>query len=251
MVDGFHGLRHYGVVGRDYDDGKVSHLGSAGTHRGEGLVSRGVEERYPLSVRQHHVVGTDVLRDSSGFSGNDVRFPDIVEQGRLSVVDVSHHRNDRRSRNELPVIFSLLFYGLGKFGCHEFHFVAEFLRHEHERLGIEPLVDRHHQAEIHAGGYDLCHRSVVHEGGKVVYGHEFRDFQDLLVHFPHLVLLLELLGGKLPFLPPVLCPEICLVLVLVHPGVGLLDLLLDLLLHLFFLGLRHRLEAVAFLPAFA
>ena len=48
-----------------------------------------------------------------------------------------------------------------------------------------------------------------------------------------------------------LCSEVVLALPLVHPCVGLLDLLLDLLLHLLCLGLRHcRLEPFSSSVAF-
>ena len=72
MVDGLDCLRHHSVIGRDDDDRKVGELGSTGTHSGERLVSRGVKEGDPPAVWKLHVVGTDVLGDTSRLSGDDV-----------------------------------------------------------------------------------------------------------------------------------------------------------------------------------
>ena len=47
------------------------------------------------------VVRADVLRDAAGLAGDDVRLPDVVEQRRLAVVDVTHDGDDRRPRHEL------------------------------------------------------------------------------------------------------------------------------------------------------
>ena len=44
------------------------------------------------------VIGADVLRDAARFAARDARAPDRVEQRRLAVVDVAHHRHDRRTR---------------------------------------------------------------------------------------------------------------------------------------------------------
>ena len=247
VVDGLDGLWHYRVICGDDDNGDVCHLGSAGTHSGEGFVSRRVEECYPLSVRQYHVVCTDVLRDSSCLSGDHVGFPDVVQQGGLSVVDVSHHGHYRRSWYEVAIILGIVLLGDGlvHLRCDEFYFVSELLRHQHEGLGIEPLVDRYHKPEVHTGSYDFGHR-CVHQGGEIVDSHEFGDFEHFLLELLHLHLFLHLLRCQLPLLFPVLCSEVVLSLAFVHPGVCLLDLLLDLLLHLFRLGLGHcRLETVA------
>src|SRR5699024_11224061 len=44
VVDGLDRLRHHAVVGRDHDDRDVGRLGTPGTHSGERLVARGVDE---------------------------------------------------------------------------------------------------------------------------------------------------------------------------------------------------------------
>ena len=72
-------------------------LRAAGTHRGERLVARGVEEG-DHAARRLDVVGADVLRDAAGFARRDLGAADVVEQRGLAVVDVAHDGDDRRAR---------------------------------------------------------------------------------------------------------------------------------------------------------
>ena len=54
-------------------------------------------------------VRADALRDAAGFAGRDVGCADLVEQRGLAVVDVTEHRNDRRTRrHQLGPVFFLL-----------------------------------------------------------------------------------------------------------------------------------------------
>ena len=114
MVDCLHGLWHYCVVGCDDNDREVGHLGTAGTHSGKGFVTRGVQEGYPASVRQLHVVGANVLGYASGLSGDDIGFAYIVQQRGLSVIDVTHHGNHRRTAYEFSVFLLVLLDGFGE-----------------------------------------------------------------------------------------------------------------------------------------
>src|SRR5699024_9561987 len=89
VVDGLDRLRHHAVVGRDHDDRDVGRLGTPGTHSGERLVARGVDEgdgafhTVDLGI---HLVGTDVLGDAPGLGFADLGRPDAVEQPGLTVV---------------------------------------------------------------------------------------------------------------------------------------------------------------------
>src|SRR6478752_4345436 len=65
---------------------------TASTHGGARLVTRGVDEgdgTLDALVLRPHLVRTDVLGDAAGFSRNDVRVADGVEEARLTVVDVA------------------------------------------------------------------------------------------------------------------------------------------------------------------
>jgi hypothetical protein len=45
-----------------------------------------------------------VLRDPAGLTSGDVRAPDAVEDGGLSVVDVAHDRHHRGSNDQLGFV---------------------------------------------------------------------------------------------------------------------------------------------------
>ena len=80
MGNGLLGSGHDAVVGSDDDDGDVGHLGTTGTHGGEGLVTRGVKEGDAMTILQCDVVGADVLCDATCLTSNHVRIADVVEQ---------------------------------------------------------------------------------------------------------------------------------------------------------------------------
>ena len=101
VVDGLDRLRHDAVVGRHHDHGDVGDLGAAGAHGGERLVARGVEEG-DLPAVVVHLVGADVLGDAAGLARRDLGGADRVEERRLAVVDVAHHRDHRRARRRGP-----------------------------------------------------------------------------------------------------------------------------------------------------
>ena len=176
MVDGFDRLRHHAVVGRHDDDGDVCHSGTAGSHGRKGFVTRRIEEGDFLSV-QFDTVSTDVLRDTAGLALDDVGFPDVVEQRCLTVVDMAHDRDDRRARHEVFLVVGFVGNGLLNVSRYEFDFVAELLGYHDQRFGVEPLVDRHHQTQVHAGRDDFGRRDIHHRC-QFADGHEFRDLEN-------------------------------------------------------------------------
>ena len=104
VVERLDRLRHHAVVGGHHQDGDVGRLGATGTHGGEGLVTRGVDEGDLALVAVDlggHLVGTDGLGDATGLAGDHVGLADRVEQLRLAVVDVTHDGDDRRTSLEV------------------------------------------------------------------------------------------------------------------------------------------------------
>ena len=100
VVERLDRLRHHAVVGRDHQDRDVGDLRTTGTHGGERLVTRGVDEgdrAVVAVVLDVDLVGTDVLGDAAGLARDDVRLADRVEQLGLTVVDVTHDGHDRRT----------------------------------------------------------------------------------------------------------------------------------------------------------
>ncbi len=111
VVDRLGGLRLHAVVGRDHQDDQVGRLGTTGTHGGERLVTRGVDEGdlALLAVDLgRDLVGTDVLGDAAGLAGDHVGVADRVEQLGLTVVDVTHDGDHRRPGHQVGVVALVL-----------------------------------------------------------------------------------------------------------------------------------------------
>ena len=105
MVDGLYRLGHDAVVGGDDEDDDVRHLGAARTHGREGLVAGGVDKGYILAVNRNGICA-DMLGYAARFACGDVLAADIVEKGRLAVVDVSHDGDDGRAGNKAFDLFN-------------------------------------------------------------------------------------------------------------------------------------------------
>ena len=104
VVERLDRLRHDAVVGRDHQHRDVGGLRTTGTHGGERLVTRGVDEgdaTLGAVDLRGDLVGTDGLRDATGLLVDDVAVAQGVEQLRLAVVDVTHDGDDRRTRGEI------------------------------------------------------------------------------------------------------------------------------------------------------
>ena len=178
VVDGLLGLRHHAVVGSDDDNSNIGHLGTTGTHGSKCLVSRSIEEGDSTAVVQLHRVGTDVLGDTTGLTGNDVGIADIVEQLGLTVINVTHDGDDRWTGHQLIFGIGLLLQFLFNLLAHVLSLEAELLGHQVDGVGIQTLVDRNHQSQSHTGRDDLDHRHVHHRS-EVIGCHELGEFQDL------------------------------------------------------------------------
>ena len=192
VVDGFLGLGHHVVIGSHNDDSNVGHLGTTGTHGGEGLVTRCIQEGDDTSVFERHVVCADVLGDTSGLARDDVGLADVVEQGGLTVIDVSHY-GDNRSAG-LQVFFSILFFydSLCHLSADVLRLEAKLFGYQVDGLRIQALVDRYHDAYAHTGSDDLRYRDVHHRG-QLVGGNKFGNLKHFaLGHFALLHLLVAL-----------------------------------------------------------
>ena len=181
MIDRLDRLRHHAVIGRDDNDRHVGHLRTAGTHGSKRFMARSVEESDTAAV-YIHAVSADMLRNTSGFAGDHVGFADIVQQRSLTVVDVAHHGHDRRTRYQ---VFRFILFGVDsllRIDGDEFDLIAELFGHHHQCFCIETLVDRHHQAEVHAGRNDVGNADIHHRG-ELADGNELGYLQDTLFAF--------------------------------------------------------------------
>src|SRR5215212_8498762 len=172
VVQRLHRLRHHPVVSRDHEDRDVRGLRAAGTHGGERLVTRGVDERdRPLGVLDHgvHLVGTDVLGDAAGLLVHDVGRAEGVEELGLAVVHVTHHGDHGRTYDEIRVVALVLAeleverleqLAVLVLGRDDLHDVVQLVADQLEGLVTDGLRGGHHLAEreehLHQrGGVDV------------------------------------------------------------------------------------------------
>ncbi len=100
MSDRFLGMRHDPVVAGDDEDDDVDRARSTRAHRGEGRVTRSVDDRDLVAELRRHLVGADVLGDPAGLVLGDTRLADRVDERGLAVVDVAEESHDRRAQLE-------------------------------------------------------------------------------------------------------------------------------------------------------
>ena len=100
MTDRLFRLGHHAVIGGDHDDRDVRDACTTCTHGGEGLMARGIKEE-DASITTLHLARTEMLRDATALTCGDRRLAQCVQQARLAVVNVTHHRDDRRTRLKL------------------------------------------------------------------------------------------------------------------------------------------------------
>jgi hypothetical protein len=141
------GLRHHAVIGGHHQDHEICRLGTARAHLRERSVARRIEEG-DRAARRLHGIRADVLRDAARLALRHLALADVVEQARLAVVDVAHHRDDGRTPLEVAGVLGLV----DALGCRQaifladrdvFHFPAELVGDDLGRLRIEVAVDVH------------------------------------------------------------------------------------------------------------
>ena len=166
MVDRFDRLRHHAVVGGDDEDRDVGCTRATGTHRGERFVAGRVDERDRVPVVPG-LIRADVLRDATCFAGDNVGVANRVEQRGLSVVDMTHHDDDRRTRLLERVVFVVIVaeqrlqLELGFLaGLDEQHVGAERLGDQLDHLVGEGLRARDHLAGVEQQPNEVGRRTI-------------------------------------------------------------------------------------------
>src|SRR5699024_11451704 len=107
-------LKHHAVIRSHNEDGNVRGIGSAHTHGCESLMSRCIKEGDLLSVDFHHV-GADMLCNTACLSVGYVSVEDGIQKRGLSVVNMAHNADHRRTFLHLLLVLLL--------------FLEEFLDH--------------------------------------------------------------------------------------------------------------------------
>mgnify|MGYP000335074675 CR=1 FL=1 len=92
--------------------------------------------RFALKI-DGHLICTDTLGDATGFTCDDVGTANGVEQSGLTVIDMAHHGNDRRTRLQVLILLQLFLIQVDVellqqllvflFGRHDLDIPADFL----------------------------------------------------------------------------------------------------------------------------
>ncbi len=160
VVDRLHRLRHDAVIGGHHQDRDVGGLRTTGTHGGERLVTRGVDEGdQPLVALEvdSYLVGADVLGDAAGLALADAGVTDGVQQSGLAVVDVTHDGHHRRTG--LQVVLAAFVLAVGQveglqqlavlvLRDDDLHDVVHLAAEQLERLVVDRLGRGDHLAEV-------------------------------------------------------------------------------------------------------
>src|SRR5713101_1201762 len=97
VVDRFLRLRHDAIIGRHHQHYDIGNLRASRAHPCKRLVARRIHEHH-RAIIDDHLVSADVLGDPARFARGNIRFANGVQQTRLPVIDVAHHRHHRRPR---------------------------------------------------------------------------------------------------------------------------------------------------------
>ena len=169
-------LRHDLVVSGDHQHHNVGDLRTTRTHGGERFVAWCVEERDGPLVGDLHVIGADVLCDPTRFACDHVGFADVVEQRRLTMVDVTHDGDDRRARTKIFDIVDhrRLAREVGGIVAFLHSLESEFAGDQFDLIEVETLIDGDHQPKcLERKADDLC-------GGNAEDLCEFRHGDELI-----------------------------------------------------------------------
>ncbi len=173
MIYRLYRLRHYTVVGSNYQYGNVRYLCASCTHCCKRFMAGCVEERY-IPVSQTYTVSAYVLGNATRFSGSNARITDSIQKRCLTVVNVTHNNNYRRTRNQIFRLILKL-----KLLKEKILFRLDYLLVDGDAelqtdklCGIEiyRLIHRRHNAEHHQLLYNLSSR-LAHLLRKLRYGY--------------------------------------------------------------------------------
>ena len=156
MVDRLDGLGHDAVIGRDDQNRDIGHVRAAGTHRGEGLVARGVQEGDDAVIALD-LVGADGLGDTAGLTLGDIGLADGVQDGGFTVVNVAHDDDNRRTLDEVCGVVLFLHEEALLDGDMDLvlDLGVEFLGDQGGGVEIDDVRDGVHLAHLHKLGNNL------------------------------------------------------------------------------------------------
>ena len=103
MADRLNGLRFDTVIGSHNQNNKIRHLRAPRTHCAKCLVSGGIQKGHGPLVGGNPI-SANMLSNSACLAGSDFCFSEVIQQGRLTVINMPHHRYHGRPRSTWPVV---------------------------------------------------------------------------------------------------------------------------------------------------
>ena len=173
MVDCFHRLGHHAIVSGDDEDDDIGYLRTPRPHHRKGLVSGRVKEGY-LPLLRRDLIGSNLLRNSSGFALGDMGVAYGIERLRLSVVNVAHDGNDWRTGLDPGLVALLTLNDRLIVKAHEVDLAVVFFRKYRRRIRVDGLVNRHHHSHRHQLADDFPGLEV-HLLREVGHGYRIHD----------------------------------------------------------------------------
>ena len=141
-------LRHNAVVRGNNKHNNIRNLRSACAHHRKRFMSRRVEESYATLFRRNRI-RADVLRNASELAFGNVRISYRVESFCLSVINVSHNRNNRRTGFFCRLIACIAFDNSFIVKAYKVDCAAVFFCKKSCRIGIDGLRNRNHHSHSH------------------------------------------------------------------------------------------------------
>ncbi len=168
-VNGFFCLRLHTVIRRDHQNGDIRNFCSARTHHGKRFMSRRVDKR-KVTATPFHLIRPNVLRDSARFRVHDICFANRIEQFCFSMIHMSHHNHNRRTRYQIFLLFTVRsfanFIDAGRVFAIvfclmvKFCAISEILRDNRRRIKIDTLIDARKNSVPHKLLHDARHGQI-------------------------------------------------------------------------------------------
>ena len=148
MVNSLSCLRHHTIIRRDNEDDDIGDLSSTSTHRGERGVTRCIDEGDRTTIFGDNSVRSDVLGNSTRLFGGNRCASDSIEQGGLTVVDVTHDGHNRRAWHQVTwILFNNVLQDILLVELNVLNLVAQLVGDDLRGILVDRLVDGRHYTE--------------------------------------------------------------------------------------------------------
>ena len=157
VIDSFNSLRHNTVICRNNQNCDIGCHSAPCTHSGECGVTRSIKKCNFLTVNVN-LISTDCLSDAACLGRGDFCITDSIKDRGLTVVNVTHNANYRRSCNCIFIIFNLFFDNLvlNSNNYFLFNLCAKLCCNNFSSIIIDNLVNRCHHTEAHKLFDNFC-----------------------------------------------------------------------------------------------